>query len=87
MDAPTNISSKPYDNTSAKAKLNERARSRGLPVPFPEIEADADPVNAQVADTITSEAVNDLAAMLDISPALANGMIARSLERLHRKGL
>lgn len=87
MDAATGIASKPYDNTGAKAKLNQRARDRNLPIPFPEIEADADPLNAQVADTIASEAVSDLVAMLDVTPALANGLIARALERLHRKSL
>jgi len=87
MDAATGIASKPYDNTDAKAKLNARARSRNQPIPFPEIEADADPLNAQVADTIAAEAVADLVAILEVTPALANGMIARALERLHRKTL
>lgn len=87
MDLAAGIAAKPYDNTDAKKKLNERARLRNLPIPFPEVEADDDPVNAQVADTIAAEAVNDLVAMLDITPALANGLISRALERLHRNRL
>lgn len=78
------IVAKPFDNTEAMRKLNERAKARGLKIPFPHIEIE-DPVTTQLVDSIVQEAIDDVAALLEISPDLANGAISRSLQRIYFK--
>ena len=84
-EAAARISGTRFDDTEYKKKKNEVARRLGWKtLPFPEVEIEAE--NAlllPMIDQLVSEVIADVAAIAEVSATEANGLISRSLARIH----
>lgn len=82
------ISETRYDDTDYKKKKNAVARKLGWAVmPFPEVEIEAEqPLLLQLVDSIVKECIADVAEMAEVDETTANGLISRSLGRIHFAG-
>ena len=84
-EASERISGTRFDDTDYKKKKNAVARRLGwATIPFPEVEIEEE--NAlllPMIDSMVKECIADVAAIAEVSTTEANGLISRSLARVH----